>query len=109
MMHISIIWALFFSVVSAIWPVPIAYSEGVTTVVLADGFTIKFNGPNGTPPDGYVDTSERVWGAINRTYDLLNDGFVPYMLYPFEQNFEPLAEELDASQQLTELVITQTF
>jgi hypothetical protein len=37
-------------VVSAIWPVPFTYSERNTTVVLTKGFTIEFNGPNGTVP-----------------------------------------------------------
>jgi|SRR5271170_3320678 len=99
---------LLVSVVSAIWPVPIQYSEGVTTVVLAVNFTIEFNGPRGSGY-GCVDTSKKVWEAIDRTYELLNDGFIPDMLYTFEQNFEPSIQEMTASQKLSKLIITQRF
>jgi hexosaminidase len=108
-MHIAIISSIFLSTVSALWPVPITVSEGVTTVVLDKKFTIEFNGPNGTAPSGCVDTSEKVWAAIQRTYELLNDGFVPNMLYTFEEDFEPSSQEMAASQTLCKLVITQRF
>ena len=109
-MHFSIlIGSLLISSVYALWPVPIQVSEGNTTVVLAEGFTIEFNAPNGTIPDGCVDSSKRVWGAIDRTYGLLNDGFVPNMLFTFEEDFEPTTEEMAAAQQLSKLVITQTL
>lgn len=88
---------------------PITYSEGVTTVVLDEVFTIEFNTPNGPAPAGCFDTSGKVLAAINRTYGLLNDGFVPNMLYTFEENFEPLEEEMAASQRLSKLVITQKY
>lgn len=107
-MHIAIICSLL-STALALWPVPITYSEGVTTVVLDERFTIEFNGPNGTAQSGCVDTSQKVWAAIQRTYGLLNDGFVPSMLYTFEEDFEPSADEMAASQKLSSLVITQTF
>ena len=108
-MHIAILSSILISSVSALWPVPITYSEGVTTVVLDEGFTIEFNGPNGTTPAGCFDTSSKVWAAINRTYGLLNDGFVPSMLYTFEENFEPSEEEMAASQKISKLVITQKY
>ena len=108
-MHIAIISSVLISSVSALWPVPITYSEGVTTVVLDEGFTIEFNGPNGTAPAGCFDASSKIWAAIDRTYGLLNDGFVPSMLYTFEENFEPSEEEMVASQKLGKLVITQKY
>lgn len=108
-MKIAILSSLLLSFVSALWPVPITYSEGVTTVVLDEGFTIEFNGPNGTPSTGCFDTSSKVWEAINRTYGLLNDGFVPNMLYTFEENFEPSEEEMVASQKISKLIITQKY
>jgi len=88
--------------VSALWPVPLRYSEGNTNVVLDTTFTIEFHGPC-----EYVDTSTKIWAAINRTYSLLNDGFVPDMLYPFEENFEPTEEEMDAAPRLTKLIVKQ--
>lgn len=109
-MHLSIlIGSLLISTVCALWPVPIQVSEGNTTVVLAEGFAIEYNAPNGAKPDGCVDSSKRVWGAINRTYGLLNDGFIPNMLYTFEEDFEPTTEEMASAQQLSKLVITQTW
>ena len=108
-MHIAVISSLFLSTVSALWPVPITFSEGVTTVVLDKRFTIEFNGPKGTAPFGCVDTSKKVWDAIQRTYGLLNDGFMPRMLYTFEEDFEPSPQEMAASQTLCKLVITQRF
>lgn len=107
-MHIAIIGSLFISAIAAIWPIPITISEGNTTVVLDPTFTIEFYGPNGTLPNSCVDTSQKVWDAINRAYGLLNDGFVPYMLYPFEEDFEPAPCEIASAQRLTTLVITQT-
>jgi hypothetical protein len=107
-MYIAVLASLA-PVVSAIWPVPITYSEGNTTVVLAGGFTIEFNGPNGTIPGGCVDTSSKVWAAIDRTYVLLDDGFVPDMLYQFEQDFEPTANEMAEAQVIKKLVITQRY
>jgi hypothetical protein len=107
-MHIAIVGSLFVSAVLAIWPIPIIISEGNTTIVLDETFTIEFYGPDGTMPDSCVDTSQKVWGAINRTYGLLNDGFVPYMLYPFEEDFEPAPCEMASAQRLTKLVIIQT-
>jgi hypothetical protein len=104
-----ILASLFVNVASAIWPVPISYSEGNATVVLAEGFTIEFNGPNGTVPTGCVDTSSKVWTAIDRTYGLLNDGFVPDMLYQFEEDFEPTADQMAEAQVLEKLVITQRY
>jgi hypothetical protein len=107
-MYIAVLASLV-PVVSAIWPVPITYSEGNTTVVLAEGFTIEFNGPNGTIPGGCVDTWSKVWSAIDRTYVLLDDGFVPDMLYQFEQDFEPTANEMAEAQVIKKLVITQRY
>ena len=98
--------ALLVGVVSAIWPVPISLSEGNTTVLLCEDFTIEFVAPQGT--HGF-DTTNKVWGAIERTYELLNDGFVPRMLFPFEEDFEPSVEELGTSQKLEKLIITQTY
>jgi hexosaminidase len=95
--------------VAALWPVPIQYSEGNTTVVLDASFTIQFNCPSGVLPAGSVDTSNKVWAAINRTYELLNDGFIPDMLYTFEQDFEPTAAEMAESLKLTTLVVTQKY
>ena len=109
-MYVSIlITSVVISTVSALWPVPIHVSEGITTVILAEGFTIEFIGPNGRKPAGCVKSSHRVWGAIDRTYRLLYDGFVPNMLFPFEHDFEPSPQEMAASQQLKKLVITQTY
>ena len=108
-MHITILCSILISTASALWPVPITYSEGVTTVVLDEGFTIEFIGPNGTAPNECFDTSRKVLAAIDRTYGLLNDGFVPKMLYTFEENFEPSKEEMAASQKLSKLVITQKY
>jgi hypothetical protein len=108
-MYIAVLASLLVPVVSAIWPVPITYSEGNTTVVLAEGFTIEFNGPKGTVPKGCVDTSRKVWTAIDRTYALLDDGFVPDMLYQFEQDFEPTANEMAEAQVIKKLVITQRY
>jgi hypothetical protein len=99
--------SLFVAAVSALWPVPIFYSEGNTTVVLDAAFTIEFRAPAGDVPCGCVDTSSKVWAAVDRTYSLLNDGFIPDMLYTFEQNFEPTEEEMAAAPRLTTLVITQ--
>ena len=95
--------------VAALWPVPIQYSEGNTTVVLDPSFTITFNGPSGEMLAGCVDTTAKVWAAINRTYDLLNDGFIPDMLYTFEQDFEPTAAEMSEAPKLTTLVVTQKY
>jgi hypothetical protein len=95
--------------VSALWPVPIQYSEGNTTVVLDTCFTITFNGPSEAMPAGCVDTSTKVWAAINRTYELLNDGFIPDMLYTFEQDFEPTAAEMADAPKLMTLVVTQKY
>jgi len=107
-MHLSIlIGNLLISTVCALWPVPIQVSEGNTTVVLAEGFNIEFNAPNGAKPDGCVDSSKRVWEAIHRTYGLLNDGFMPNMLFTFEEDFEPTTEDMAMAQQLSKLVVTQ--
>lgn len=95
--------------VSALWPVPIHYSAGNTTLVLDAGFTIEFTGPSGPVPSGSVDTSGKVSAAISRTYSLVNDGFIPDMLYTFEANFEPTEEELSAAPRLTKLLVTQKF
>ena len=95
------------SFVSALWPVPIVYSAGNSTVVLASDFAIQFNGPNGTS-NGGVDTSKKVYRAIDETYALLDDGFIPYMLYPFEEDYEPSSDEFASAPQLSSLVITQT-
>jgi hypothetical protein len=95
--------------VSALWPVPIQYSEGNTTVVLDPSFTIQFNGPSGAMPAGCVDTSVKIWAAIHRTYDLLNDGFIPDMLYTFEEDFEPTADEMADAPKLMTLVVTQKY
>lgn len=102
-----IIYSLFLSPVLALWPVPTTYSLGNSTVVLAREFAIEFNPPRGQPPAGCIDTSIKIWAAIQRTYDLLNDGFVPYMLYEFEEGFEPMYAAMLSAQQLTTLVITQ--
>ena len=56
-----------------------------------------------------MDSSQLVWGAIDRTYGLMSDGFVPNMLYPFEEDFEPTVEEMAKSQKLSKLVVTQTY
>ena len=106
-MYIAVL-ALLVGVVSAIWPAPIHYSEGNTTVVLSSDFIIEFIPPNGTQETG-CDTNNKVSNAIDRTYDLLNDGFVPSMLYPFEDDFEPSIAEMAISQVLEKLVITQTY
>ena len=107
-MYITTIVSLFVGVVAAVWPVPIRYSAGNTTVVLSSGFTIEFVGPSGSQDHG-CDTSSKVWGAIQRTYDLLNDGFIPNMLYPFEEDFEPSIEEMTSAQILEKLTITQRY
>ena len=98
---------LFLGLASAIWPVPISYSEGNGTVVLADDFTIEYIGLDGNTATRCA-SSKKVWGAIMRTYRLLGDGFVPSMLYPFEEDFEPSVEEMSTAQRLEKLVITQT-
>jgi hypothetical protein len=100
---------LLVSVVSAIWPVPIKSSTGNITVVLADGFTIEFNAPTGSMPSGCVDTWSKVNSAINRTYGLLEDGFVPKMLYMFEEDFEPTTATMGSAQKLSKLVVTQKY
>ena len=105
-MYIVLVTLFAVSFVSALWPVPITYSEGNSTVVLSSDFAIQFNGPNGT--SNGVDTSQKVYTAINETYALLDDGFIPYMLYPFEEDYEPAADEMAAAPQLSSLVITQT-
>jgi hypothetical protein len=100
--------ALLAGVVSAIWPVPISYSEGNATVVLSNDFTIEFIPPKGIQGTG-CNTNKKVCRAIDRTYDLLNDGFIPNMLYPFEEDFEPSLSEMATSQTLEKLIITQTY
>jgi hypothetical protein len=100
--------AHFFVVLAAaLWPVPIEYSLGNTTVVLASDFSIEFNAPTGSPPAGCVDSSPRVLDAINRTYSLLNDGFVPDMLFQFQENFEPTADVMASALVLEKLIIMQ--
>jgi len=106
---VALICSILTGAVSALWPVPLHYSEGNTTVVLDTTFTIEFHGPVGRHPCEYADTSSRVWAAIYRTYSLLNDGFIPDMLYTFEENFEPTEEEMAAAPRLTKLVVTQKY
>jgi len=108
-MYVSILLGLFIPLATAIWPVPIQYSLGNATVVLAKDFSIEFNPPAGTPPSNCVDTAEKVWNAIDRTYALLDDGFIPNMLFTFQENFEPSASEMAAAQVLEKLVITQGY
>ena len=100
---------LFVVLAAAIWPVPIQYSLGNTTVVLANDFSIEFNAPSGTLPAGCVDTSQTVLNAINRTYDLLNDGFIPDMLFQFQENFEPTESEMASAQVIHKLIVTQRY
>jgi hypothetical protein len=104
-----LIGSLLVTVVSALWPVPIVYSEGNNTVVLNKGFSIQFNGPLGWQEAGCVDTSSKVQSAINRTYGLLNDGFVPRMLYTFEEGFEPSDQAMRSAQTLSTLIVTQRY
>jgi len=106
---VALICSILAGAVSALWPVPLHYSEGNTTIVLDTAFTIEFQGPVATDPCEYVDTSSKIWAAIDRTYSLLNDGFIPDMLYTFEENFEPAEEEMAAAPRLTKLVVTQKY
>jgi hypothetical protein len=104
-----LIGSLLVTVVSALWPVPIVYSEGNDTVVLTKGFSIQFNGPSGSLGAAGVDTSSKVKSAINLTYGLLNDGFVPKMLYTFEEDFEPSDQAMTSAQTLSTLIVTQKY
>lgn len=106
-MYLLFIASLLVPFASAIWPVPVQYSLGNSTVVLAKTFTIEFNGPTGKRPSGYVDTSKKVSKAINRTYTLLNDSFIPNMLFQFETDFEPSAAAMAAAPVLSKLVVHQ--
>jgi hexosaminidase len=105
-MYRTLLGSLFVSVVSALWPVPRTYSHGTSTVVLAQSFDIEFVGPNATGPE-CVDTSKKVADAIDRAFGLLNDGFVPRMLHPFGEDFEPSIKEMTVAHKLQKLVITQ--
>src|SRR5579859_1156634 len=108
-MQTVIVGSLLVSLVSALWPVQISYADGNSTVVLASDFSIEFHGPNGTRASGCVDTSGRVLSAINQTYELLHDGFVPSKLHLFEENFEPTVQEMTSAQTLKKLIVYQKY
>ena len=99
---------LFSPLVLALWPIPRWYADGISTVVIVDlnNVQIQFNQPH-LSSTNCVDTSDKVYSAVNLTLGLLKDGFVPRMLHPFNKEFEPPIAELLHAQKLGKLVITQ--
>ncbi|KAL8695928.1 MAG: hypothetical protein Q9201_007898 [Fulgogasparrea decipioides] len=94
---------LFASLISALWPLPLAYEHGTSAVWIANGLAFSYaianqtasssSSRNATASNVTLNTASTyaiVQAAIQRAQDrLFNDNFVPWKFHPRNSDFEP--------------------
>ncbi|KXL44918.1 glycoside hydrolase family 20 protein [Acidomyces richmondensis BFW] len=109
-MRSTLVFGLFWSGVSAIWPLPVTYSSGNEVLWIDHNVKITYNGAenstHGYGPENSW-TSKIVTNAIERTFDtLFNKNIIPWKFHPRMSNFEPALTS--SSQYVTSITLYQT-